>query len=234
MKKFLIPALLTAAFLFLPVSAQAQKVSILGDSYSTFQGYIPEGNATWYFNPYKPERTDVTSVEQTWWWQVIERNGYTLEVNDSWSGSTISYAGYNYADFSDRAFSTRIHRLGQPDILLIFGGTNDSWAGVPVGKFKYGLIRRKDLYTYRPGLAKLLKGVRKMYPDTKVLFIINDGLREEIVSSTQTICNRYKVPYVDLQGIDKMSGHPSIAGMKQIADQVDAALKALPAQNTKR
>ena len=220
--------LLFLVILLLPLAAQAQKVSILGDSYSTFQGYIPEGYAVWYFDPYKSERTDVSSVEQTWWWQLIDRNGYTLEVNDSWSGSTISYAGYRYADYSDRSFITRIPRLGHPDILLIFGGTNDSWAGVPVGKFKYNGIRRKELYTYRPALAKLLKGVKKAYPDTKILFMINNGLREEIVSSTHTICDRYKIPYVNLQDIDKMEGHPTIAGMKQIADQVDAALKLLP------
>ncbi len=38
---------------------------ILGDSYSTFEGYIPEGYAAWYINAGKPE-TDVTRLDQTW------------------------------------------------------------------------------------------------------------------------------------------------------------------------
>ena len=72
-------------------------VAILGDSYSTFQGYIPEGNAYWYYVPGKPEpeRTDVTDVTQTWWWILTHREGYKLGVNDSYSGATVSYTGYD-------------------------------------------------------------------------------------------------------------------------------------------
>ena len=42
-------------------SAQTKKVSILGDSYSTFTGHNPEGYAPFYPN----DRNDVTEVEQT-------------------------------------------------------------------------------------------------------------------------------------------------------------------------
>ena len=79
----------------LALTAYGQRVSILGDSYSTFQGYIPPCNATWYSNPLDTARTDVARVDQTWLWQVIEQAGFTLEVNDSYSGSTVSFYGYN-------------------------------------------------------------------------------------------------------------------------------------------
>ena len=39
-------------------------VCILGDSYSTFRGHIPEGNSAYY--PYK-DVDDVLQVEHTWW-----------------------------------------------------------------------------------------------------------------------------------------------------------------------
>ena len=47
--------------------AQSRKsVSILGDSYSTFEGFMqPKTNSSWYSTTPKPE-TDVTSVKQTW------------------------------------------------------------------------------------------------------------------------------------------------------------------------
>ena len=51
------------------VSAQRQQksLSILGDSYSTFENYLqPDSNFVWYFQG-KHENTDVTHVEQTWW-----------------------------------------------------------------------------------------------------------------------------------------------------------------------
>jgi hypothetical protein len=43
------------------VSAQTKKVSVLGDSYSTFIGVIPANYATFYPN----DRNDVTEVSQT-------------------------------------------------------------------------------------------------------------------------------------------------------------------------
>ena len=72
-------------FLLLSVLSFAQPkeiktVAILGDSYSTFDGYIPEGNACWYFTTPQGEN-DVVSVEQTWWYQFCEEGGYELLMN---------------------------------------------------------------------------------------------------------------------------------------------------------
>lgn len=201
---------------------QRQRVSILGDSYSTFIGYIPAGNAIWYTGT--TERTDVTSVRETWWWKVISEGGYLLEKNDSYSGATVSFQGYNQADYRDRSFITRLPRLGSPDILLIFGCINDSWAGVPVGEYKYEDITVADLYTYRPALACLLDEAQARYPNVEIYYIIGEGLREDITESTKVICDHYGIPYVHLSGIATQEGHPTVAGMDAIARQVLALL----------
>ena len=109
-------------------SAQVKKsVSILGDSYSTFENYIePKSNEMWYFVKADPKRTDVTDVKQTWWHQLIKDGGYKLEQNNSYSGSTICTTGYRGEDYTERAFINRMDNLGSPDVLLIFGATNDS------------------------------------------------------------------------------------------------------------
>ena len=214
--------------LFFPfIACWGQRVSIFGDSYSTFQGYIPDCNEVWYTLPVDTTRTDVSRVEETWWWQLIEKMGYTLEKNDSYSGSTVSFRGYDGRDFSDRSFITRLPRVGHPEILLIFGCINDSWAGVEVGSYKYVHIQKKDLYTYRPALAWLLSYTRLLYPDTEVYYIIGDGLRHDITESTKAICDHFGIPYIQLQGIDKRAGHPTVLGMRQIADQVSAFLRTV-------
>jgi hypothetical protein len=214
--------------LLLVLSVQAQqklRVSILGDSYSTFQNYIPEGNEVWYFDPIDTKRTDVRNVRQTWWWQVIKEGGYLLEKNDSWSGATICYTGYHDEDYSARSFITRVPRLGSPDIILIFGNTNDSWCGAKVGEYLYADWKRADLYTFRPALAKLLNDIQSRYPNAKVYFIQNTELRKDIVVSTQTMCNQYNGPVIQLKDIDKQAGHPNIKGMRAIADQVLSAIR---------
>ncbi|MBQ9533313.1 MAG: hypothetical protein IJR71_05040 [Prevotella sp.] len=207
--------------------AQAKEtVAILGDSYSTYEGYLtPSTNEIWYFQPWRDKRTDVNDVKQTWWWQVIDRGGFKLGVNNSYSGSTICNTGYNDEDYTARSFVTRYNNLGTPDIIFVFGGTNDSWANVPVGEFKYENIRRADLFTFRPAMAYLMQGLINHYPGARIYVLINNELSEEVTNSMKTIADRYGIPYIQLKDIDKKGGHPSIKGMSQIADQILKVIK---------
>ena len=83
-------------------------VIIFGDSYSTFKGFIPDGYAVYYSEEERPE-TDVTKVSETWWHQVVNEANLNLVLNNSWSGSTIGYTGYNNSDCSKS--SSFIYRL---------------------------------------------------------------------------------------------------------------------------
>lgn len=208
--------------------AQAKpSVSILGDSYSTFEGYLtPDTMDIWYFeNKQDPRRTDVKSVGETWWMQLIKKKNWKLELNNSWSGSTICYTGYGDEDYRLRSFITRVPALGSPDIILIFGGTNDSWSNAPVGEYKYADWRRADLYTFRPAMACMLHKIKERYPTADIYFISNDGLKPEITESMAQICKHYDVPMIQLENISKTAGHPNVKGMTQIAKQLDKAIK---------
>lgn len=211
------------------LSAMAQgkpSLSILGDSYSTFEGWLtPDTNLVWYTVPPDTRRTDVKRVGETWWWQVLKRKGWKLEVNNSYSGSTICNTGYHDEDYTHESFVTRLANLGSPDVIIIFGGTNDSWAGSPLGEFKYEDIRRADLYTFRPAMAYMLSRLQELYPTADLWFVSNDGLKESVTKSIHEICGHYGVPVIQLEGIDKKSGHPSVIGMQQIAEQVCGKIK---------
>ena len=128
MKKLIVLALLAIAAT--AASAQTKRVSILGDSYSTFQGCNPEGYA-----PFYPDaNNDVKEVEQTWWSLFIKAKGYELDQNNSWGGTTICGTGYFQRDVFNSYFISRVDMLGDPDIILVFGGTNDAWARSPLGE----------------------------------------------------------------------------------------------------
>lgn len=206
--------------------SQPKTVSVLGDSYSTFEGYLtPDTNAVWYFEKYDSRHTDVSDVSQTWWHQLIKKQGWQLLTNNSFSGATICYTGYNKEDYTNRSFVSRMKNLGCPDIIFIFGATNDSWARSPIGEFKYENITTEDLRSFRPAMARMLQWMTRRYVNTQIYFILNDGLSPEVTSSAKTICEHYGVPCICLEGIDKKSGHPSVKGMRQIADQIVKNLK---------
>ena len=178
--------------------AQSRKsVSILGDSYSTYEHYLyPDTNAVWYFQK--------------------------VRINNSFSGSTICHTGYRKEDYSNRSFITRMNNLGCPDIIFIFGATNDSWAEVPIGEYQYQNWSKKDLYSFRPAMAYMLEYMQNRYPNVEIYFLLNCDLKIEINESVKTICAHYNIPCIELKDIDKQGGHPSIKGMEQINEQLKA------------
>lgn len=227
MKRLYSVCLLLAISCTVALAQAKPSVSILGDSYSTFEGYLtPDTMDIWYFEGAQDaRRTDVKNVSETWWMQLIKKKNWKLEVNNSWSGSTICYTGYRDEDYSRRSFITRVPALGSPDIILIFGGTNDSWANAPIGEFKYSDWRRADLYTFRPAMACMLAKIKERYPTADVYVISNDGLKPEITGSMEQICKHYDVPMIQLHDISKTAGHPNVQGMMQIAEQLDREIK---------
>lgn len=122
-----------------------KKVSILGDSISTFcaedekvtiDGHICAGEdctTNYPGNIVKYSASDVVNVNNTWWKQVIDFFGMNLGINESWAGSCIGYnanqtGGDKYTADNCLCSETRIDHLddnGTPDIIMIFGGTND-------------------------------------------------------------------------------------------------------------
>lgn len=197
------------------------KVSILGDSYSTYLGHVvPDTNYCWYGVPKEMKQNDVKRVEDTWWHLFISEHGYQLERNNSFSGSTVCNTGYRKEDYSDRSFITRMNNLGNPDIILVFGGTNDSWAKAPIGDFKYSDWSKAELYSFRPAFCHMMDYLTKQYPDATIYNITNTELSDEVTSSMDEVCNHYGVTNIRLQDVDKQWGHPSVKGMRSICDQV--------------
>ncbi len=219
MKKIIYSFVLMA--LTVNASAQVKKVSILGDSYSTFQGMNPDGYAPFYPN----DRNDVTKVEQTWWSLYIKAMGYELDKNNSWGGTTICNTGYGRMNVASNSFNARVNLLGNPDIIFVFGGTNDAWANSPIGEYKYSDWTDDDCKAFRPAMACLFSKLQAQYPKAKIYSILNSELKEDINESSREICKHYGIQLIELQDIEKQNGHPSIKGMQAICDQLIKAIK---------
>lgn len=210
-------------------------VIIFGDSYSTFEGYIPEGYEAYYSEKEHPH-TDVRHVSQTWWHQVCSEINFNLILNNSWSGSTIGYTGYNNRDCSkSTSFIYRFRQLvdsgffeqNRVDTVFIFGGTNDSWSNAPLGEMKFSDWDEGDLFYALPAISYFLQLVKSTLKDAKIYCLINIDLSPEITGCLKASCEKYNITEITFDAIDKNCrlGHPSIKGMENIKDGVLKVLK---------
>ena len=206
---------------------------IFGDSYSTFEKFVPNGYAVYYSEIERPE-TDVTKVCYTWWHQVVEEANLNLILNDSWSGSTISYTGWNHMDCSQSSsFIYRLHKLiergffkeNKIDKVFVFGGTNDSWSDAPLGTMKYEDWKKEDLYFVLPAICYFLKTLKIQLPEAEIYCLINTELKSEIAEGLRQACAMYDVTSISFDKIDKKCGHPTIKGMQDIKNTVLKVLR---------
>lgn len=204
--------------------------SIIGDSYSSFTGYMADSKAaTWYPASANGmgDTNDVETVEQTWWFKFANDYGSRLIENNSWSGSTISYDGYSAGleDGKETSFIQRVSLLTTPQMILVYGGTNDSWAAVDtkrddfLGEYKYSDFSESDFIYFRPALAYLLDTLKHKHIGAKIIFVLNASL-SNIKESVHEICEHYGVDVCEVSNIDLAHSHPTENGMTSIAEQL--------------
>lgn len=138
---------------------QRLKISILGDSISTYEGYQPYGYSV-YYREERIYENDLESVKDTWWMQVIDALGGELCANDSFSGSTVT------GDFFPAACSDkRCSALGEdPDLILIYIGSNDRGFEASVG-----MEDPADSHGFYGAYRLMLKKIKKNYPSSKIV-----------------------------------------------------------------
>ena len=148
---------------FTPAYAE-KKFSIVGDSISTFTGYVPSGNAVYYtgFN------AGVSSVDDIWWKKLIDALDASLLVNESWSGSRVTTT--NGEDSA--ACMTRCESLGtdsdNPDVIIVYIGINDFNNGVSIGTYDGSGDFPTVTTTFREAYAIMLNKILTKYKQAEV------------------------------------------------------------------
>lgn len=143
-----------------------KNVSIYGDSISTFAGYIPEGNATYYTGL----NAGVASVNDTWWKKTIDALGLSLLVNNSWSGRAVSSvrdsisahatdAGYKEENVLQLKSGTTL-----PDIIIVKLGINDFNSGAVLGDYDGSSALPTDPTKFLDAYAIMLNLIMTNFP----------------------------------------------------------------------
>ena len=173
------------------------RVSILGDSLSTFGGsvsdpdnarYAVAGDPTYPGNRCRyPQSNLLTQEVQTYWRRVVDHFGMKFGISESWAGSRVSNT--SATDSGDlgpnRCISsqTRINHLavnGTPDVIIVNGGTNDAGANVTIGTFNYenpknytdAQIAALDVTTFAGAYRAMLIRLQKTYPNARIICML--------------------------------------------------------------
>ena len=225
-------------------------VSVLGDSISTYQGYIPDGYACFY-----PEaNNDVKDVTQTWWMQVLYNTGMRLAANGSYSASTVcgdSKDEHSSAGCSDRRINDLKGPYGtSPDIILVYMGANDFFRAMELGKFDGVPTGRGEKYyvNFSEAYELMLQKLLRTYPASRIycmtLTEANSGDHPRVNEKGNTIADfnsrikaiaaAYGIPVIDvhncgmevyeLNHYTSDGTHPNKEGSTKMANYVTSVL----------
>lgn len=233
---------------------EGKKLSIVGDSISTFDGWTPEG-----YSDFFPMDGAVADVEQTWWKMLLNDTGMSLCVNASSSGSTC--AGYSPGTDSPQEGCNdfRINGLADangnsPDIIIVYMGSNDFIRNIPLGDNDgTRKVEEGNVENFSDAYCLMLDKLHARYPDAKIFccnllpiggigesmtyepFTNKQGLHADSYSRLiETIASAKGYPVIDLEhcgitieSLIQYTGdglHPNPEGMKLIRDAVKAAV----------
>ena len=182
-------------------------VLILGDSYSTFEGHIPEGYKSYYKK--SSSHLGVTSHKKTWWYKLTSRTNSKLLLNSSYSGSTICHTGYDGADYAEISFAARMESLAKSgyfavnrvETLIILGVLNDYWAESPRGDIKYENFTESDLYSVYPAFAYILSLAKEHLPGARIVFVSEEYLPSDIKADMREICSHFGADVIEIHDI---------------------------------
>lgn len=189
-----------------------KKISIIGDSIDTFDqtGYKINGYSMYY------PALGITDVNQTWWKRVIDESSAELEINASYAGSFVTSYNANYPDLY-----ARVSLIGNPDVVFITLGSNDSGQSVSLGAYDFTTTYTSlSESTFRTAYIKGIKAIQNSYPNAEIICIA-EKMKDEYKQSIYTIAKELSCIYIDASDYTGSSGvHPAEYGMRQIASLV--------------
>lgn len=151
------------------VSLQGKKVSILGDSISTFTGTMPAD-----YNIYYPESGDIPNAGQTWWGQLLANTGMVLCRNASSANTDVTG---NSLVLDGSAPGCSIRRIvdlkgtdgSNPDVIIIYMGINDFARSRTLGSFTSpGVQTEGEVMVFTDAYELMLQKIKALYPTASI------------------------------------------------------------------
>ena len=238
------------------LALSGKRISVMGDSISAYDGYIPSGALTYY------PREDVTSWQQMYWGRLATEYDMTLDTINAYAGTNVA-TKWQETERVSFIEESRLSNLGTPDFIVIEGGTND-FGGNPLGEYP-AWDTYTNLYEFRTAYAYLLNQLKIRYPSARIICLTimanngyntvsghypekQDEIKQALATDTTThflyefnesikeLCKRYECYVCDISDLmnyynssDEAIGgvHPKAMTHQRIANRIANVLKTL-------
>lgn len=143
--------------------------SILGDSISTLEGYIPKGYKV-FFEGDVCNASGVNFPEDTWWGKVINFFGGKLLANSSYSGSRITSKDKSFpSGYSDKRMEDLSKDGISPDVIIIYMGFNDWANGVELEQDDSCCQILHSSFHFRDAYGALVSELKNQYSNAEII-----------------------------------------------------------------
>ena len=206
-------------------------LSIIGDSISTYKGYIPWGNPQ-----YTGENTTygITSVNQTWWKMFADEVGIKRIQDMSQSGGMATKRSGSSGSYAYQSFYERALLLEKCcGFVIVALGANDSGNSVALGDYDYNTaISSLSDTQFRPAFIRGIKQIQQTNPNAKIL-IFSTTSSTDYAESERTIAEHYGLMYLNMRDYFSSADyspatgdvHPDVMEMRNIFYGLMAYLK---------
>ncbi len=209
---------------------KGKRLSILGDSISTYEGYSNDENANkstaynkvFYKSPFPPQKT--------YWMKLIKDFELTLCVNNSWSGGNLSGKNDETSGLN-RAVNLADNNGNSPDIVIVFMGINDLGRNIPLETFCNDYeATLKVLKKYYPKSIVCCVNIpdRDVYLKNRAI-LFNDAIEKSVKLMgngffvADLFGSKFKNDFYYNNTLDGL--HPDEDGMMIIAEVIEEAIK---------
>ena len=189
---------------------QGLKVSVLGDSISTYKGWSE-------YNTYYTS-SKIPSVNSMWWKQVCDLLGAEPLVIEARGSSCCAVSDVSWTkDITPAVDDSRCQQLhrddDEPDIILIAMGVNDFQANVPLGNWDgHSDLSTSDIRTWRGAYANTIEKIHARYPyalvfclspwyfvkgNSATVNVNRQGTYQDYENATREVCELLQCVYID-------------------------------------
>lgn len=200
---------------------QGKKIALIGDSISTYEGYIPEGYSCFY--PYPT--ADVNDVNQTWWMEVVNKIGAGMFINNSYSGSCVG-TDISSSSKNDTRLSKLVINNIKPDVIIIYMGSNDCASSYV------------SLSAYTSSYKIMIEKLQVLCPESEIVLctmptsnLYTNANKELYNKVILDYADEFSLNVIDFASVDITphlvdSAHPNKEGMMKIAEKAIADLQS--------